>query len=476
MAGSDPQRDSPEGLRQRAEELWRQRAVDRQGAPTTGAQLQEALNLLHELEVHQIELEMQNEELRRAQEEIVASRARYFDLYELAPVGYLTLDETGLILQANLTAANLLGVERSQMTNRPLFRFIVPGDQDIYYLLRKRLVATGQPQVCELRMVRGRPTPAAAPAVGTAKASEKLPARPGDAMEESAQGARHDEPLWVRLQALVAQTGADTPVWRVTLSDITERQWAQEALQRAYESLDRRVQERTVELSAANEALRLSHDELQSLNHRLVQAQENERAAIARELHDGAGQAMTVLSMGLHVLARKVKDPPEVAAQIVRLQAAAEGLASELHNLAANLHPDSLTRLGLVSAVREHLSKLQTAKGPELQLEAAHFGGDRLPAEVELAVYRVIQEAVNNALRHAHASFIKVIMQIHLGQLVVSIADDGNGFDPTVPATGRLGLLTMNERITMLGGSSTITSAPGAGTTVRVEAPLQLAP
>src|SRR5512139_1510200 len=113
MRQSDPQRDGPEELRRRAEELWRQRAVDQRGPaqPTTDIPLQEALNLLHELEVHQIELEMQNEELRRAQEEIAASRARYFDLYELAPVGYLTLDETGRILEANLTAANLLGVE-----------------------------------------------------------------------------------------------------------------------------------------------------------------------------------------------------------------------------------------------------------------------------------------------------------------------------------------------------------------------------
>ena len=144
-------------------------------------------------------------------------------------------------------------------------------------------------------------------------------------MERAAQGPRQDEPLWVRLQALVAQNGADAPLWRVTLSDITERQWAQEALQRAYENLDRRVQERTVELSEANEALRQSRDELQSLTHRLVQAQENERAAIARELHDGAGQAVAVVSMGLHVLARKVKDPPEVAAQIVRLQGSGAG-------------------------------------------------------------------------------------------------------------------------------------------------------
>jgi PAS domain-containing protein len=89
--------------------------------------------VLHELRVHQIELEMQNEELRRAQEELEASRERYFDLYDLAPVGYFTLGEPGLILQANLTAAALLGVTRDALVKQPLTRFILREDQDIFY-------------------------------------------------------------------------------------------------------------------------------------------------------------------------------------------------------------------------------------------------------------------------------------------------------------------------------------------------------
>src|SRR5450756_1015227 len=90
--------------------------------------------LMHELQVHQIELEMQNDELRRVQLELEASRARYFDLYDLAPVGYLTVGESGLILEANLSAATLLGVSRSELVKRPLNRFIIKAQQDIYYL------------------------------------------------------------------------------------------------------------------------------------------------------------------------------------------------------------------------------------------------------------------------------------------------------------------------------------------------------
>ena len=116
--------------------------------PTEGRQA------LHELQVHQIELEMQNEELRRTQAELEASRARYFDLYDLAPVGYFTLSEEGLILEANLTAATLLGVARGALVKQPITRFILPEDQDIYYRHRKLLFETGSPQACELRLMK----------------------------------------------------------------------------------------------------------------------------------------------------------------------------------------------------------------------------------------------------------------------------------------------------------------------------------
>ena len=124
-------------LRRRAE------AVALDNAPQAPEDLQPQ-RALHELRVHQIELEMQNEELRRAHEELEASRARYVDLYDMAPVGYLTLGEPGLILEANLTAAKLLGVARGALVKQPLPSFILPEDQDILYLHRKTLLETGE--------------------------------------------------------------------------------------------------------------------------------------------------------------------------------------------------------------------------------------------------------------------------------------------------------------------------------------------
>ncbi len=181
---SDPAAD----LRQRAE------AKARADEAKTGEMLStEAARQIHELRVYQIELEMQNEELRRAQEDLEASRQRYFDLYDMAPVGYFTLSETGLILQANLTAAALLGVTRDALVKQPLTRFILREDQDIYYRHRRKLFETGLPQVCEMRMQRG-----------------------------------NADPIWVGLEATVAHEADGTVHGRAVMSDITERKRAED--------------------------------------------------------------------------------------------------------------------------------------------------------------------------------------------------------------------------------------------------------
>lgn len=150
---------------------------------------------VHELRVYQIELEMQNEELRRLQVELDTLRARYFDIYDLAPVGYCTLSEQGLILEANFAATILLGVARGKLAGQRISHFILKADQDIFYLHRKQLLATGQPQACELRMVI------------------------------------HDgTPLWAHLESVVVQCDDGTRVFRIVISDISGRKEADEKI------------------------------------------------------------------------------------------------------------------------------------------------------------------------------------------------------------------------------------------------------
>lgn len=163
---------------------------------------EETLHVLHELRVHQIELEMQNEELRRTQAMLDAARARYFDLYDLAPIGYLTLTEMGFIQEANLTVATQLGVPRAELVRQPLSRFIHTDSQDQYYRHRKRLLAASAPQACEVRMVQK-------------------------------GGAQ----FWASLSATTAQDSDGVTTCRVVINDITERKRAEDALRESEERL-----------------------------------------------------------------------------------------------------------------------------------------------------------------------------------------------------------------------------------------------
>jgi PAS domain S-box-containing protein len=144
---------SEHDLRKRAEELVRQKTTL---SPPDLKEMspEKILQIFHELQVYQAEFEMQNEELRQNQEVLEVIQARYFDLYDLAPVGYCTLSEPGLIEEVNFTAATLLGVARGELINKPISRFILQEDQEIYYLHRKLLLETGIPQVCDVRMMK----------------------------------------------------------------------------------------------------------------------------------------------------------------------------------------------------------------------------------------------------------------------------------------------------------------------------------
>ena len=149
---------SQKELRRKAEEItWKDPVVPPEAIDSMPPE--EISRLIHELRVHQIELEMQNDELRIAQMKLDASQARYFDLYNLAPVGYCTLSGKGLILDANLTASTLLGMARKELIRQPIFRFILPEDRDIFYLNRRQLTLTGETSACELHMIKKNATP-----------------------------------------------------------------------------------------------------------------------------------------------------------------------------------------------------------------------------------------------------------------------------------------------------------------------------
>jgi PAS domain S-box-containing protein len=153
MKSKDKHSNQAGKLRYRAEAITRKK-MEQLSATIQTLSPEKIQRLIHELQIHQIELENQNEELLRAQSERDEAREHYLNLYNLAPVGYCTISEKGLILEANLTAATLLGVVRESLVTQPISQFLLKEDQDLFYLHRKQLLRTGEPQILELRMVR----------------------------------------------------------------------------------------------------------------------------------------------------------------------------------------------------------------------------------------------------------------------------------------------------------------------------------
>lgn len=216
---------------------------------------------------------------------------------------------------------------------------------------------------------------------------------------------------------------------------------------------------------------RESREELLSLSRRLVEVQENERRHVARELHDEASQALTSLLVQLKLMERLADDPRGVLEATSNLRGRVKEVMDDLHRLAMDLRPASLDHVGLVAALRQYCDGLHDKHGLLVELDTPSLE-ERLPSELETALYRIVQEALSNAIRHAQASRVDVILKLRGGKVVAVVKDDGQGFDPAaVGQRAHLGLLGMHERAETLGGTLTIETAPGKGTTVTVEVP-----
>jgi PAS domain S-box-containing protein len=415
-------------LRSQAEDRLRARAARASDAPADPA----VQRVLHELEVHQIELELQNEELRRSQADLEVARAKYFDLYDLAPVGYLTLGAPDRILQANLTAGTLLGVDRRTLIGQALTRFLVREDQDRCYVTLRQVFAAETPQDCEVRAAPPR--------------------------------AR---PVWLRLDANLAPAGRDEPAQcRVILSDLTDRKRAEAALQRAHDDLDLRVRARTAELAAANLAL-------QEDNQRRLRAEEGLRQALAdketllREVHH---RTKNNLQMLCDLLYLQMGGTPE----------------GEKHEALQ----DTYSRIYAIARLHEHL--YQALQGGRVPLDAylpriveglaavypqarvrTDFAAADLAVDLDRAVHvgLIVNELATNALKHAFPNGPgEVVVRLdRMGpDVALQVRDSGRGLptDFDISATRSLGLRIVQILGRRLGARLEVTSAGGAAFTL----------
>ena len=518
-------------LRRRAEDALREQTPEQLASLPPD----EARQALQELRVHQIELEMQNEELRRARQELEVSRERYFELYELAPAGYCSISEAGLILETNLALATLLVEARAAIVGRRFSAFVLAQDQDLYYLQRKRLLESGGPQSCELRLAR-----------------------------------REGGECWVSMVSTTAEDAAGALVVRVVLVDISARKQVEIALERIrkeqqaildsevvgiFKSKDRKILwcNRTFERMLGREAGKLlgkskrvifpdaadytlfgdaaypaigrvgvfraeirylrgdgsvgwaditgaklytdreetiwsfvdiserkraeleleqTSARVSALSRRLIEVQELERVALARELHDEIGQALTAVRLHLKVLEREDAQGKH-RESLDRALGVVERAIGQVRGLSLRLRPPVLDDLGLLPALRWLVLQQSWNRGLRIEIEAVPEGvaeGVSVPAGVTEAAYRIAQEALTNVLRHAHAGRATIRVEQNADRLAVLIRDDGRGFDPAeVRSLGGFGLLGMQERVKLAGGTLVVSSERGRGTQVRAE-------
>ncbi len=390
----------------------RRRALQRLAAdPPPGGDETDVRRLLHELQVHQVELELQNEELQRARAETEAMLLDYTELYEQAPVGYLTLDRDGRILQANPAAATLLGTARDRLVDSPLAECIERMDRPAFRAFLQRLATPEATALCELTLERG--------------GSE------------------------LRIVQIDGRSDRDGARLRITLSDTTNHR-------------------------LSSNALRRSETQLRRAYRQLAQAQESERLRLTERLHDQIGRNLTALGLNLTLLDEESPAPlpSGLRERLVDSQALLKATVTEVRSLMSELYPPMLPDYGLFAALRWWSGEVAKRHGIEVRV-ADGEPGPRLSAEVESALFRIAQEALANAARHARPSRIDVLLRRHGDRLRLEIVDNGCGFDPDSSngddERGSWGLMLMRERALAIGARLQVDSTPGRGTRICVD-------
>lgn len=294
------------------------------------------------------------------------------------------------------------------------------------------------------------------------------------------QGVRvDDEVLWRRDGSHFAAEYASYPIRDhggvvgavVTFNDITDRKRTETLLREAHDLLERRVRERTADLTAAHDHLRQSNESLRRLSAHLNSVREEERRHIARDIHDDLGAALTALQLETNWLKHRLGDEANLTERLDRMLDIGDQAMQAVRHILNDLRPGVLDHLGLWSALETLLLDFQARNGIACRFVCAEtIEHCRLGREAEIALYRIVQEVLTNVARHARARTVVLAAEAEGGNLYLSVADDGCGMCVPVQPTS-FGLLGMRERTLALGGRLDIVSAPGEGTRIEVRLP-----
>src|SRR5215204_3938122 len=263
--------------------------------------------------------------------------------------------------------------------------------------------------------------------------------------------------FWANGLLMLLRDDAGEPrAYAKILRDDTARHRAEEELRHSRDELERRVMERTAELSEMTQALlgevkerKAAENQVRELLRRVIDAQEVERRRVALDLHDNPGQQLTALRLKLEHLKMMCGERPGLCGEVGRAQEMHKRLDAEVDFLAWELRPAALDTLGLTAAVHTFVREWSEHYGIPAEFHCVGLGDARLAPEVEVNLYRVAQEAVNNVYKHADATGVAVLLERHDGHVVLVVEDDGKGIDPGMALGGErgMGLLNMRERV-----------------------------
>ncbi len=444
-------------LRLRAESRLpkRSKAPDGEQVPPSDA---DTRRLLHELQVHQIELEMQNAELQECRNQAEGLLDKYIELYDFAPVGYFSLDEKGRILEVNLTGAALLGVVRARLISRSLTRFAEQPCRSVLLDLLEKVFAGSGKQVGEVRLRKD-------------------------------DGAT----FWAGLYACPAfASDLGKNVCRMAISDITVRKQAEEDRRRVeiLTHSNEALKSEIVRRQAVEDALKKSElhqgqlleqarslqEKLRGMSRNSLQSLERERRRISRDLHDDVAQTLVGINVNLASLAATREITPEVLRQrIVWTQRLVAKSVTSILKFALELRPTSLDDLGLIVSLNTLLKDFMQRTGIRVHFTAC-ADLDHLSSDQRTALYRIAQAALANVAEHSQATRVELRISKTAEDVHLQVTDDGNPFDvpwaAALPSDEHLGLISMRERAEMMGGTFRIESGPDKGTTLHVQIPL----
>jgi PAS domain S-box-containing protein len=398
---------SDRGLRGRAVALLGRKARSANlRPPNDNAQRQ-----LHELQVHQIELEIQNEELIAAREQSEAAIARYAELYNFAPVGYFTLGSNGAAVNMNLSGARLLGLERGRLLGKRFGSFLAESDVPKFNAFLRRVFAGESPQSCEVSVVRAR------------------------------QSTRV-----VFVEGILSADGSEC---QAVVADITDRKLAQEEVGRLNADLERRVEQRTTTI--------------RRLVIELAMAEKRERVRLSDVLHSDLQQrligAIFILeSMKGQLSAESQKNTTKVVGIL-------SGSVDLARRLAVELSPPILSSNGLGPGLVWLGKWMGENHGLSVKVIVVDTQAS-LPEDVSFTLFQSVRELLFNVIKHAKVKSARVTMDNKNRKLRIVVSDEGVGFDPSgkhASVSGRLGIFSVSQRLELLGGHLEIDSAPGEG-------------